>query len=143
MAAVVSYKASELAVRWLLDTLPVGRYEALIYIEVTDNQNKLTIIPASQASRLEHIHRPPIQKSFEKTLLMQERNATAAAYSWEIGYLVLAKGEYIALEVVRFLGIGSLGIVQEVKSTSPGYMSFVRKQVQLPYSNRRQRQRII
>src|SRR5436305_13227036 len=38
-----------------------------------------------------------------------------------------------------FLGHGSLGIVEEVKASDWSEHTFVRKRVQIPYSNRRQR----
>lgn len=48
----------------------------------------------------------------------------------------------VPLIVVTRLGYGSLGVVEEVR-TSLYKRSFVRKQVQLPYSNRKERLRIV
>lgn len=61
---------------------------------------------------------------------------------WNLGNRIFSEVKQSLLEVVNSLGSGSLGVVEEVR-TSISRPSFVRKRVQLQHYNRRQRLKVI
>ena len=74
------------------------------------------------------------------------RGGLAADCGWKTGHHVFAEGVQAPFVVLNFLGMGSLGVVEEVTSRpSPekGTQTLARKRVLLPYHGRRQRLQII
>ncbi|KAF2492982.1 kinase-like protein [Lophium mytilinum] len=72
-----------------------------------------------------------------------DRDTVAAKCGLTIGHSVLAPGSTDSLIVCGHLGIGSLGVVEEVRIPRPGFESFVRKRVRIPPHQRTQRLKII
>ncbi|OCL07353.1 kinase-like protein [Glonium stellatum] len=62
---------------------------------------------------------------------------------WQWDHCVFVDAREAPLTLVRSLGHGSLGVVEEVSIASQNKSTFVRKRVQIPYSNREQILRII
>ena len=74
------------------------------------------------------------------------REGLAADCGWKTGHHIFAEGVQAPFVVLNFLGMGSLGVVEEVTSRSSpkkGTQTLVRKRVLLPYRGRRQRLQII
>jgi len=69
-------------------------------------------------------------------------NVMAGLYGIEADHRTYSDSSKVPFEVISSLGHGSLGIVEEVR-TSPSKESFVRKRVQIPYSTRAQRLKIV
>ncbi|OCK78034.1 kinase-like protein [Lepidopterella palustris CBS 459.81] len=97
----------------------------------TSNEDDLTVVVAPRISISKS--RPP----------RTAREETAKECGWQVGHIAVSNGEMVLLRVISPLGMGSLGVVEEVASIEPGYKTFVRKRVPLPYYYRRQRLRII
>ena len=74
------------------------------------------------------------------------REGLAADCGWKTGHHVFAEGVQAPFVVLNFLGMGSLGVVEEVTSRSSpemGTQTLARKRILLPYNGRRQRLQII
>jgi serine/threonine protein kinase len=71
------------------------------------------------------------------------RNALATRCGITVGHRVLNAGSQGSLVVCSHVGVGSLGLVEDVRSSSPGFETFVRKRVQLPYYQRKKSLQII
>lgn len=104
------------------------------------------------------IRLPPIQKhptlptvpvrstNTEPQSLKAIREGLAVDCGWKTGHHVFAEGVQAPFVVLNFLGMGSLGVVEEVTSRSPpemGTQTLGRKRILLPYNGRRQRLQII
>jgi len=59
-----------------------------------------------------------------------------ATYDWDLQHFIVALGEDEPVVTQRFLGHGSLGIVEEVRRSDMKLPTFVRKRVQLPARKR-------
>ena len=91
----------------------------------------------------EEQHRGPAQEHPQHTnTVHSSTDVVAALYGLSPTHKVFENMSQVPLIVVGRLGNGSLGVVEEVR-TSLYKRSFVRKQVQLPYSNRKERLRIV
>jgi serine/threonine protein kinase len=84
--------------------------------------------------------------STEPQSLKAIRGGLAADCGWKTGHHVFAEGVQAPFVVLNFLGMGSLGVVEELTSRpSPenGTQTLARKRVLLPYHGRHQRLQII
>lgn len=91
----------------------------------------------------EEQHRNAAQEHPQHTnTVHSSTDVVAALYGLSPTHKVFDNMSQVPLIVVGRLGNGSLGVVEEVR-TSLYKRSFVRKQVHLPYSNRKERLRIV
>lgn len=102
-------------------------------------------VPADSPPRSGREHEPRDGQNALASHSMEKgtRDAVAVRCGFAGGHKILTSGSEDSLVVCSHLGVGSLGVVEEVRVSEPGFATFVRKRVQLPYQGRNQRLQII
>lgn len=74
---------------------------------------------------------------------IDDRIDLGLSYGWPSPHLVFESSQVVPLSVCNMLGVGSLGVVEEVRNTCLKYPPFVRKRVPLPFHDRLKRKKTI